>query len=93
MSSQNFRVKNGLEVGIGGTIITAAGINSVSVGVGTTSPTTTLHVNGSLRIVGSIYDSNNSIGSTDAVLISVPGIGISWLKWNYYLTIQRGYEI
>ena len=46
MADQNFRVKNGLDVGIGGTVITTT--PSGLVGIGTTIPTTKLEINGVL---------------------------------------------
>ncbi len=50
MANQNFRVKNGLEVGIGGTIITTSA--SGLVGIGTTNPQTALHLGsgGNIRL-------------------------------------------
>jgi len=49
-----------------------------AVGVGTTAPTQQLHVFGSVRITGGIYDSNNLIGSANSVLSST-GSGLSWV--------------
>jgi hypothetical protein len=50
VSDQNFRVKNGLEVGFGGTIITT---NSGGfVGIGTTNPQTKLQVGGDVNVTG-----------------------------------------
>lgn len=46
-------------------------------GIGTTSPSEKLHVDGNVRIEGGIYDSNNSIGSSGQVLKST-GTGIEW---------------
>ena len=50
MADQNFRVKNGLDVGIGGTIITTTGIGSV--GIGSTQPTSALTVQGDVSVSG-----------------------------------------
>jgi hypothetical protein len=48
-----------------------------SVGIGTTSPTQSLHVQGALRLTGALYDNSNSLGSANQVLIS-SGSGIAW---------------
>jgi hypothetical protein len=47
------------------------------VGIGTTSPTQELHVDGNIRITGAIYDSNNQAGSSGQILQST-GSGIEW---------------
>ena len=57
-----------LNVGTGGTIITTTGIGSV--GIGITTPTQTLHVQGSSRVTGAVYDSTNSPGTSGQVLQS-----------------------
>jgi len=74
-------------VGIGSTVVLLTpwnenlGSTSIfydkSVGIGTTSPSEKLHVQGNVRITGGIYDSNNFVGTTTSVLLST-GIGISW---------------
>ena len=48
MASQSFRVKKGLEVGVGGTIITTT--EDGNVGLGTTNPTAKLQVSGDIKI-------------------------------------------
>jgi hypothetical protein len=48
-----------------------------NVGIGTTNPSTTLHVAGSARITGVLYDSSNSSGSNGQVLTST-GTGSLW---------------
>jgi hypothetical protein len=48
-----------------------------SVGIGTTNPTQTLHVQGNVRITGSITDSTGSTGSSPQVLQSTTN-GIVW---------------
>lgn len=50
MADQNFRVENGLDIGIGGTILTT--LSSGNIGIGTTNPTSTLQVSGNTLIVG-----------------------------------------
>jgi len=57
------------------------GINTEggNVGIGTTSPSQTLHVSGSARITGAIYDSNNAAGTSGQVLSST-GTGTDWVS-------------
>lgn len=76
MADQNFRVKRGFEVGIGGTVITT--LSGGNIGIGTTNPTQKLHVQGDVRITGAIYDSLNSVGTSGQVLQST-GTGINWI--------------
>jgi hypothetical protein len=68
-------ITSALNVGTGGTIITttAAGL----VGIGTTVPTQTLHVQGNARITGAFRDSTNSTGTTGQVLQSTV-TGTQW---------------
>ena len=54
MANQNFRVKNGLDVGIGGTIITTTGIGSV--GIGSTQPASTLVVSAPSGYTGNVIE-------------------------------------
>ena len=49
-----------------------------NVGIGTTSPSQKLHVSGSARITGAIYDSNNSPGTSGQVLSSTAS-GTDWI--------------
>jgi hypothetical protein len=48
-----------------------------SLGIGTTNPSQTLHIQGNARIAGAIYDINNAAGTSGQVLQSV-GTGVSW---------------
>jgi hypothetical protein len=48
-----------------------------NVGIGSTSPSQKLHVSGSARVTGAIYDSNNSPGAADYVLTS----SVSGTEW------------
>ena len=61
-------ITSALNVGTGGTVITTtvAGL----VGIGTTVPAYTLHVQGNARITGSIVDSTGSTGSSPQLLQS-----------------------
>jgi hypothetical protein len=64
-----------LNVGTGGTVITttAAGL----VGIGTTNPAYTLHVQGNARITGAFRDSTDSTGTSGQVLQSTQ-TGTQW---------------
>jgi len=55
--------------------------SSGNVGIATSSPTQSLHVQGNTRITGGIFDSNNSIG-TPGFLLSSTGSGIAWTTTN-----------
>ena len=59
--------------GVGRLIINSSG----SVGIGTTIPSQKLQINGSIRVTGSYYDSNNSAGSSGQILSST-GTGTDW---------------
>ena len=50
MADQNFRVKRGLEVGIGGTVISA--LSTGNVGIASTNPTSKLTVTGDILVSG-----------------------------------------
>jgi hypothetical protein len=49
------------------------------VGIGTTNPTQSLHVQGSVRITGALYDSSNAAGTSGQILHST-GSDISWIN-------------
>ena len=49
-----------------------------SIGIGTTNPTQSLDVDGSVAIGGSVYDVNDNLGASNEVLIHFAGIGVSW---------------
>jgi len=51
---------------------------SSNVGIGTTSPTQLLHVSGNARVTGAYYDSNNSSGTANQVLVSTV-TGTDWV--------------
>jgi hypothetical protein len=48
-----------------------------NIGINTTTPSTDFHVNGSVRITGAIYDSNNQAGTNGQVLTST-GTALDW---------------
>ena len=54
------------------------GNENFNVGIGTTNPTQTLHVQGNARVTGGLYDSNNNVGTAGSVLSST-GSGLSWI--------------
>jgi hypothetical protein len=57
--------------------VTGGAYISSSVGIGTTVPTQSLHVQGNARIAGAIYDSNNTPGTSGQVIQSTV-TGIRW---------------
>jgi hypothetical protein len=52
--------------------------SSGNVGIGTTSPSQKLHVSGNARVTGAYYDSNNSPGTSNQVLVSTV-TGTDWV--------------
>jgi hypothetical protein len=51
--------------------------NGTNVGIGTTSPSQKLHINGNLRLTGSLYDAGNLPGTSGQLLLS-NGTGVQW---------------
>jgi hypothetical protein len=49
-----------------------------NVGIGTTAPTQSLHVQGNERLTGALYDLNNDPGTSGQVL-STTGTGVDWI--------------
>jgi hypothetical protein len=49
-----------------------------SLGIGTTSPTRTLDVNGEIRLRAGLYDSTNALGSLNQVLTVGAGGSVTW---------------
>ena len=82
MADQNFRVKSGLEVGIGGTVISA--LSTGNVGLGSTRPTAKLWVEGNTYFTGilttkgtAFIGGGTSTGTADQVLQVAGGAYIS----------------
>tara|TARA_B100001094_G_scaffold181143_1_gene175530 strand:- start:157 stop:6048 length:5892 start_codon:yes stop_codon:yes gene_type:complete len=75
-------VGNGLDIGIGGTIITATAASGIaSVGIGTSIATHTLHVNGDFRLTEHLYDYTNDKGVLGDIIIRGAN-GIEWTSPN-----------
>lgn len=53
-------------------------LNSGNVGIGTATPSETLHVDGNVRFTGALYASDNDKGNSGQVLIST-GTGTDWI--------------
>ena len=56
MADQSFRVKNGLEVGIGATVLTA--LSTGNIGIGITNPQFPLDIVGNIRVIGEVTASS-----------------------------------
>jgi len=85
-----FSVEDRITVGTDGTVITTTGIGSV--GIGTTTPTQKLHLDGNFRITGTIYDSLNQPGSQGDLLIKGADENLIWVNQNA-VTSGAGGEI
>ena len=70
MANQNFRVKRGIEVGFGGTVMSS--LSSGNIGIGTTNPNSKLHVVGVVSAT-SFYGalSGNATSATTATNVTV----------------------
>jgi len=82
-------VGNGINIGIGGTIISAKTSPSTGfplVGINEANPTQELDVNGDIRIRGTIYDFNNEGGDQGELLLK----GLNGLEWTNQNAITAG---
>ena len=86
MPEQNFRVKNGINVGtavtittteyqVGNTRIHSSGVEARSIIVTDNAGISTVP---QLKLTGRLYDANNNVGTGTSVLVST-GIGVSWI--------------
>jgi len=72
-----FRSSNDMRIRTGGSDKVTI-LSGGNVGIGTTSPTQKLHVVGNARVTGAYYDSNNSPGTANQVLVST-ATGTDWV--------------
>jgi hypothetical protein len=78
LADQNFRVKRGLEVGIGGTVLTATAVGNI--GIGSTNPTSKLTVSGDGNFSGVVTAtsfSGSGSNLTDIVTSIVAGTNVT----------------
>ena len=61
---------------------TESNVGLASVGIGTTLARRTLHVDGDIKLTGSIEDYNNSLGNTSDILVKNSSGGIEWIEQN-----------
>ena len=80
-----FTAGDRITVGAGGTVITTTGIGSI--GIGVTEPTQKLHLDGNLRITGSIYDSLNQSGNQGDLIVKGLSDQFLWVAPN---SVQSG---
>jgi hypothetical protein len=74
---------------ITGVSVDASGLTFIpsgsgSLGIGTTSPTRTLDVNGDVRFRAGLYDNNNNVGSASSVLTAGTGGQLVWAPICWY---------
>ena len=60
----------------------SSNVGLASVGIGTTFARRTLHVDGDIKLTGSIEDYNNSLGNTSDILVKNSSGGIEWIEQN-----------
>jgi hypothetical protein len=59
--------------------VTGGAYVSGNLGIGTTNPSQSLHIQGNARLTGALYDSTNATGSSGQILSST-GSAISWIS-------------
>jgi hypothetical protein len=67
-----------LDIYAGGSADILLNKSSGNVGIGTTGPSQLLHVAGTMRLEGALYDVNNEAGSSNQIL-STTGSGVDWV--------------
>jgi hypothetical protein len=76
-----------ITVGTGGTVITTLGIGSV--GIGTTDPISRLHVDGDLKLSGTIIDRLGNSGESGYLLVKEADV-FGGLKWTNPNAVRSG---
>ena len=71
-------IGNGLNVGSGGTIFTIKPTGLI--GIGTINPTQELHIQGDLKLTGTIYDFNDQPGTNSQILVKNNFGGLTWVN-------------
>jgi len=82
-------IGGGLSVGTNGGRLQVNNTGIGSVGIGSTNPTQKLHVDGNLRLTGSIYDKNNFKGNSQDIIVSTTN-GIEWINQQAAITGAGG---
>ncbi len=86
-TSNILNIPGGIKVGASGTVFQSTPDGRT--GIGTTNPTQELHVQGDVRISGTIYDSVNSAGNNSDILVK-SGNGMQWLNQSAAVTGAGG---
>src|SRR5690606_38025058 len=60
-------------------VLGGTGVNAVSVGIGTTTPSRTLTVAGNAIITGSLHDSVGKTAGTNGMVLQTTGAGTQWV--------------
>ena len=65
-------------------------VGIASVGIGTSTPTQNLHIEGNLRLTGTIYDTDNEPGANNNILKKNATGGIEWVRQEEVLSGAGG---
>jgi len=65
-------------------------VGIASVGIGTSTPTQNLHIEGNLRLTGTIYDTDNEPGTNNNILKKNATGGIEWVRQEEVLSGAGG---